>query len=82
MTNTGIDEILNRLSIKFNRIFYDRDLVECVSEDLQTIINNKNKCWWVIYFNTIKLANLLCMIMSITPKCNNVKSYIYFSIYS
>lgn len=45
MSDLDVDEILRRLSIKFNRIVYDRDFVQCVREDLQTIILNDDKCW-------------------------------------
>ncbi|CAG9759972.1 unnamed protein product [Ceutorhynchus assimilis] len=49
MTNIGIDEVLRRLSIKFNKIFYDREFVESVSEDLERIINNANKCCLLVF---------------------------------
>ncbi|KAJ8950337.1 hypothetical protein NQ318_021197 [Aromia moschata] len=45
----SIDEILNKLSTKFNRIFYDREFVCCVNEDFQVVLKNKNKCCVVVF---------------------------------
>lgn len=44
MTNLGIDEVLYRLSIKFNRIILDKDFVQSVNDDLQAVIDDKNNC--------------------------------------
>nr|XP_023016921.1 uncharacterized protein LOC111506157 [Leptinotarsa decemlineata] len=49
MSSGDIDEILKRLSTKFNKIFYDREFVCCVQEDLQVILRNKNKCCVVVF---------------------------------
>ncbi|KAJ8979891.1 hypothetical protein NQ317_017514 [Molorchus minor] len=49
ISDPSIDEILNRLSTKFNRIFYDREFVCCVHEDFQVILKNKDKCCVVVF---------------------------------
>jgi len=45
MTNLAIEEVLYRLSIKFNRIILDKDFVQSVNDDLQAVIDDQNKCW-------------------------------------
>ncbi|KAG5880712.1 hypothetical protein JTB14_025555 [Gonioctena quinquepunctata] len=49
MSITDIDEILKILSTKLNKIFYDREFVCCVHEDLQVILKNRNKCCVVVF---------------------------------
>ncbi|XP_018578941.1 uncharacterized protein LOC108917013 [Anoplophora glabripennis] len=44
-----VDEILNKLSTKFNKIFYDREFVCCVNQDLQVVLKNKNSCCVVVF---------------------------------
>ncbi|KAF7268472.1 hypothetical protein GWI33_018361 [Rhynchophorus ferrugineus] len=49
MNSRSIDEILSKLSIKFNRIFCEKEFVCCVCEDLQIIIKNKDKCCVLVF---------------------------------
>ncbi|CAH1153374.1 unnamed protein product [Phaedon cochleariae] len=49
MSSIDVEEILRRLSAKFNRIFCDREFVCCVNEDLQVLLRNKNKCCVVVF---------------------------------
>ncbi|XP_030756247.1 coiled-coil domain-containing protein R3HCC1L isoform X1 [Sitophilus oryzae] len=49
MNSRSIEEILSKLSIKFNRIFCEKEFVCCVCEDLQRIIKNENKCCVLIF---------------------------------
>jgi hypothetical protein len=44
-----VDEVLNYLSIKFNKIFCDRDFVCCVSEDFRTVLENKKKICVLVF---------------------------------
>nr|CAI5855221.1 unnamed protein product [Callosobruchus analis] len=50
MSIRDIDKILNELSVKFNRIFYDRDFICSVLEDFRVILENKDKCCIVVIF--------------------------------
>ncbi|XP_066258850.1 uncharacterized protein [Euwallacea similis] len=81
MTSVGIDEVLSRLSIKFNRIVYDRDFVECVNEDLQPIIDEKSKCCVLVfpalspnYLRLVKYQAKLCDLAVISLGSGSAKS--------
>jgi hypothetical protein len=49
MSRPDVDEVLNYLSIKFNKIFCDRDFVCCVSEDFRTVLENKKKICVLVF---------------------------------
>ncbi|ENN74237.1 hypothetical protein YQE_09210, partial [Dendroctonus ponderosae] len=81
MSDLEIDEILRRLSIKFNRIVYDRDFVECVREDLQTVIVNHEKCCVLVfptlspnYLRLVRYQAKLCDLAVISLGSRSAKS--------
>ncbi|XP_044256154.1 uncharacterized protein LOC123006064 [Tribolium madens] len=49
MSGPDVDEVLNYLSIKFNKIFCDREFVCCVIEDFQTILENKARICVLVF---------------------------------
>ncbi|CAH1999412.1 unnamed protein product [Acanthoscelides obtectus] len=50
MSIRDIDKILGELSLKFNRIFYERDFICSVLEDFRVVLENKNKSCVVVIF--------------------------------
>ncbi|EFA11165.2 hypothetical protein TcasGA2_TC004772 [Tribolium castaneum] len=49
MSGPDVDEVLNYLSIKFNKIFCDREFVCCVIEDFQAVLGNKARICVLVF---------------------------------